>query len=75
MVQRLDAFPRNRSKRDGRGSYCRGCAAKLWQARKRKHARQVLLDDLPGQPRFGNQGRPRVRRAKGRTLDALLEEW
>ena len=58
---RLEAFARNRSRRDGRGSYCRECEAVRWRQR---------------EARRRQQGRPsRAPRAKGRTLDELLSEW
>jgi ssDNA-binding Zn-finger/Zn-ribbon topoisomerase 1 len=72
---RLEAFSRNRSKRDGRGCYCRECEAVRWKQEAAKRRRERLPSDLPGAPRFGNVGRPRTKRAKGKTLDELLGEW
>ena len=58
---RLEAFARNRGRRDGRGVYCRECEAVRWRQREARRRQQ-------GWP-------SRSRRAKGRTLDELLSEW
>ena len=75
QAKRLEAFSKDRAKKDGRNVYCRSCDAERWRERRPKRARQRGIPDLPGLPGFGGAERSRAKRAEGKTLEELLEAW